>query len=807
MVGPQNPKAECMDECFEAGDLRIDVGQQSLSRAGEAIPLPNLSFKLLLALVRAAPNFLDNEELMRRVWPGLVVSPETVSKRVALLREALGDDPKQPRYIAGLRSRGYRMIASVSSYAPASAAVQPFLAAPIADSPPSERRIDEAPLVAPRAGRFGSAAAVFGVIALTALITLVLTHRRTAEETRGVVSQPSAALDERSRTVAVLPFDNISASPNDAYLALGVPEILINRLSGVPAILTIARSSSFAVAAQKLDPAATGQRLHAGYLIEGSVQRDGQQLRIAVELVEAGSGKLVWADKFDRKLSEILRVEDEIGDRVTSSLLRQLGATDASNVSKERSANVEAYLAFLRGRSLLGRFAVADTDAAIPYLERAVELDSHFASAYALLYDAKMQAAAGRYQDLEPLRSRYRSLIEQALSIDPNSGTAYFARAIWGAPGDRAREADFARGARLDPSNGRGLTAYAEYLEFELDRPEDATPVLRQALKIDPMSPRAHFFEAIRSLDMLGFATLDQKMREVLELDPNFVPALQRYGKYQWELHAKLAAAIQIEEHAIALDPDNPWLRHTAMAIYLDLGEIEAARDVASGTPQSAAAGQLLLSMYRGDWRTAGVAAARGQPGWRYGIVENWGAPEALRDYALKTRAFDPTIDFLSETYGLTDDPHQTLNLNNFREAVYVSQLLAAQGHGTQADALRHTAEAWNDANEAKYGSLYARRLRAGTLLMGGRRDAALTELRESFRAGDYLQWWYTLRYDALWEPLRSDPRFAAIEAEVSRFVAEERAAMQTLRGQGLIPYRPTRPSAKSGAAISPRPD
>jgi len=802
MVGPQNPKAECTDECFEAGDLRIDVGQQSLSRAGEAIALPNLSFKLLLALVRAAPNFLDNEELMRRVWPGLVVSPETVSKRVALLREALGDDPKQPRYIAGLRSRGYRMIACVSNHAPTS--VRPFLIAPIADSSPAERRIDEAPLAVPRRARFGIAAAVFGVIALTVLITLVLTHRRVAEQTHGVVLQPSAPLDERSRTVAVLPFDNISASPSDAYLALGVPEILINRLSGVPAVLTIARSSSFAVAAQKLDPAATGQRLNAGYLIEGSVQRDGEQLRVAVELVEAASGRLVWADKFDRQLSEILRVEDEIGDRVTSSLLRQLGAAGAASVSKERSANVEAYLAFLRGRSLLGRFAVADTDAAIPYLERAVELDPQFASAYALLYDAKMQAAAGRYQELEPLRSRYRNLIEQALNIDPNSGTAYFARGIWGDPGDRAREADFARGARLDPSNGRGLTAYAEYLEHELGRPEDATPVLRQALKIDPMSPRAHFFDAVRSLNTSGVATLDQKMREVLELDPNFVPALQRYGKYQWILHANLAAAIQIEEHAIVLDPDNPWLRHTAMAIYLDLGEIDAARDVASGTPQSAAAGQLLLSMYAGDWRNAGIAAARGQPGWKYGINENWGAPEALRDYALKTRTFDAAIAFLKETYELTDDPHQNLSVDNFRAAVFVSQLLAAQGHGARADALRHAAAAWNDANEAKYGSLYARRLRACTLLLDGRRDAALTELRESFRAGDYLQWWYSLRHDTLWAPLRGDPRFAEIEAEVSRFVGQQRAAMQTLRSQGLIPYRPTRPPGKAGAAVPP---
>ena len=99
---------------FIVGDLRVDIGQQRVTRAGSDIALPNLSFRLLMALIRAAPNVLSNESLMTQVWPGLVVSPETVNKRVNLLREALGDDPREPRYIAGVRSRGYRLIAAVS---------------------------------------------------------------------------------------------------------------------------------------------------------------------------------------------------------------------------------------------------------------------------------------------------------------------------------------------------------------------------------------------------------------------------------------------------------------------------------------------------------------------------------------------------------------------------------------------------------------------------------------------------------------------------------------------------------------------
>src|SRR5215467_5799253 len=106
---------EPASEVFIAGDLYVDVGQQCVSRAGIKIPLPHLSFQLLLALIRAAPNILSNDQLTARVWPGLFVSPETVTKRVNLLREAPGDNAQEPRYIAGVRSRGNRLVASVSS--------------------------------------------------------------------------------------------------------------------------------------------------------------------------------------------------------------------------------------------------------------------------------------------------------------------------------------------------------------------------------------------------------------------------------------------------------------------------------------------------------------------------------------------------------------------------------------------------------------------------------------------------------------------------------------------------------------------
>jgi TolB-like protein/DNA-binding winged helix-turn-helix (wHTH) protein len=775
----QTGSADGRNEIFEVGDLLIDVGQQRVSRAGQEIPLPNLSFKLLLALIRAAPNFLSNELLMERVWSGIIVSPETVSKRAALLREALGDEPREPRYIAGLRSRGYRIIAPVSTGARLEA--PPLQPSPQVPLPADGLAPDSKASRLTKRLWLKVATAVAAVLFIGAAV-LIAVQRHASRVDR----------DATQRTVAVLPFDNVSPNAGDAYLAMGIPEMLLNRMSGVHGLAVIARGSSFAIGTKALEPRDIGKRLGSGYLIEGSVQREADRLRIAVELIETATNKLIWSERFDRGMGDILHLEDEIGDQLTDVLLARLGGLTATPIVKERSKNTEAYLAFLRGRTLLGRFTITGSDAAVAEFQRAIELDPQFASAYASLYDARMQAAARRYQDLAPLRTQYRPLIDRALQIDPNSGAAYFARAMWedSAP-NKLRDSDFAKGAELDPSNGRGLTAYAEYLDND-DRPAEASRVLQRALRIDPISPRAHYWDAIRSLEVYGGEVVQQKMLEVLELDPNFVPALQRYGKYRWQHRGALAEAAQIEEHAIALDPANSWTRHTAMAIYLDLGDIDAARDVAAGTSESAAAAPLLVSLWSGDWRAAGIAAAEGRPGWQFNLFENWGAAQALRDFAINTGQIAPAIEFLRSEFHLSTEPPFGLELDNFQQAVFLSQLLAAQGDTRHAVELRQGAEKWNDSNEAKYGALYARRLRATTLLLDGKQDTALVELSESFAAGDYVLWWYTMKFDPVWQPLHNDPRFQAIATRVDTYIAVQRAMLELHRRQGVIPFRGT---------------
>jgi hypothetical protein len=302
------------------------------------------------------------------------------------------------------------------------------------------------------------------------------------------------------------------------------------------------------------------------------------------------------------------------------------------------------------------------------------------------------------------------------------------------------------------------------------------------------MSASARYTDAVFTLEESGVKASEQKTLEVLELDPNFIPALQRYGLFRWMFDGQLVEAVQFIEHGLALDPNNSWLRQYAVAVYLDLGDVTAARDVAAGMPTNVRTAGLLL-MHAGDWRRAGLAAYD-EAGWTSDVdyCQNWLAGEAIRDYALQTGELGRAIAFLKLKYFM-GAPEENLEPCDFRPAVYLSELMSAAGQRRQALALRRAASSWLDANATKLFT-GAGRLRALILLLDGNQDAALTELRESFHAGSYATWWYTLKRDPLWLPLHSDPRFQAIAADVRRYVDAQHSQLEALRRQGVVPVR-----------------
>jgi predicted Zn-dependent protease len=382
------------------------------------------------------------------------------------------------------------------------------------------------------------------------------------------------------------------------------------------------------------------------------------------------------------------------------------------------------------------------------------------------------------------------------------------------------REAAYRKAMTLDPGNTRGLVAFSEFLDItdtgaeaarivgsgfdpssrsarngtaaprSTDRGAEAARVLDQALRIDPLSPRAHFRRAMRDFRS-GAADVEAPILAILELDPEYYPALQRVAKYRALFHGHPAEAVALMERAIRADPGNPWGPQSAAAFYLDAADPAAAEAVARTTPVSAATARPLLALHAGDWRAAGEAAM-GPLAFEFGFNESWGVGEALRDYALRTGDYAAPTRLLSERFDLRPDDPTSVRFGNYRAAVLLAHLEQVQGRTARAEDLLHAVIRWLDSDH-RSPPVYKRRARAQALMLLGEQDRALVDLDASFRDDrDYTQWWYTLDRDPVWEPLRVDSRFRALAAEVRDYAARERAAVDELRRQGEIPERGT---------------
>ena len=520
---------------------------------------------------------------------------------------------------------------------------------------------------------------------------------------------------------------------------------------------------------------------------------------MTARLVDADTGTQVWAETFDRGGGEILTIQDDIARSVVDVLRPRIGSIAAIAPPLSRTDNVDAYLAFLRGRALLARWTIGGSDAAEHEFSTAIALDPHFAAAYASLYDARMLAeqrrsggaspGAGRPtlkpNTLDAAREKNSDLIERALAIDPESGAAHFARAIWSDEDFAARDRDFAAGLAHDPSNGRGITSYAEFLDHA-GRADEAEQMLARAIAIDPLSPRAYYWRVMRTFAS-DASKIERGMLGVLEIDPDYQPALQRTAKYRW-LHGEIAQAIRTIEHALSLDPTSTWLAHTAVAMYLDIGDTTAARAIVAASDRPETAGQLLLDVREGDVAAAGRAAFE-DSAFANGILETWGVFESVRDAALDSHAYDDAIAYIERRTNL--GRNEGVIVENFHAVPPLAHVLLAAGRTEDARQLLRACIQWiDDYHVPKLGNVYALRVKASSLLLLGETDLALQTLDASFRADDYAQWWYTLERDPLWLPLHGDVRFEAIAGRVRAHIAEQRSTLAQFRSQSLVPDR-----------------
>ncbi|HET9447318.1 MAG TPA: winged helix-turn-helix domain-containing protein [Steroidobacteraceae bacterium] len=758
----QAQRADDAVAIYQAGDLTIDTGRQRVLRGEQEIPLPKLSFDLLLALVRAAPNVVTLDALMAEVWPNLVVSPETVSQRVKLLREALGDDSRHPRYIASLRSRGYRFMPAVAQAAAAA-------------SLPSASASPRIGLIA-----FISALVILGAVGAA----LIYTYTMRPQATHSAATPPAISLP--SHTLAVLPFQNLATEKekDSELLAFGLAEGLLHRLASMRDLTLIARTSSFsAAAAPGADAPTIGRNLNARYLVEGSVQRSGTRLRVTAQLIDAENGAHVWSLRFDRTVDDIFAVEDEI----TQNVAQALQVTLAETRHPYARFGPDAYLTFLQGRALVASRKAADAQEAIERFEHVIALAPDFAAAYVDLANAYVNLAHLQVLYLsDPNRQaveRARPLVAKALQLDATLGEAYVLRGfIQSFDGDAVgAESDYRRGLELAPNYGFGYERFSEFLLVELLRFDEALAVIDRARVVDPLRPKNHYGKGRMLADVGFFKEAESLYLRALEVAPDYHPALLRLGELRAE-HGQFAEAVRLGERAAAIEPA-PWASFVLAGFYLDIGDPDAARAVLADQPE--------------DLQWATVCMFEGKSDRVAAIVEPFVALEGV----------DPVEDefFAFALRDAAQGPGRSAQARAVLEARWerararppsaefwgtrlaYAQLQLARGNRNEAQQLARAMLQIN-SRYVVHGIQYAKPY-AYVLL--GDNDAAIRALEQNTERGHIRRWWYTFERAA---PLRSalgaDPRFESLGARASQHAASERALLQQMRERGEAPAR-----------------
>lgn len=390
------PQARSVAETLEryaVGDLIVDAGTQRVTRDGEEIPLPRLSLAMLLALARHAPDVVSLERLHEEVWDDVAVGDETVMQRIRLLRAALGDASDAPRYVASVRGRGYRLVASV----------RPLTAT-------SARRLASAG-EAPR--RWLTA---IGAVALLAAGGWQLSHPPANEN-----PDPPARSFWR---LAVLPLENMSPGVETDALADGMTEELVVALSRLEQLRVVSHTSAAAHQAAGRRLRAIGRELAVDAIVEGSVRRSGEAVRVAVKLVDARSEEHLWAGELEGGLDDVFTLQVEAARQVAGALRVALTPRGYAWWRKPPTLDFAAHMALLAGRRLYWRYERDANEAAVEHFSRALARDPAFALARAWLANALAQRTISYGF---PAREADRALAEarQALELVPELPEAH----------------------------------------------------------------------------------------------------------------------------------------------------------------------------------------------------------------------------------------------------------------------------------------------------------------------------------------------------------------------------------------------
>ena len=497
---------------YEFGPFRLNLTERILYRGSDMVSLTPKVFDTLLLLVENNGHILEKNELMEHLWPDSFVEESSLTQNISLLRRALAEGDGEHNYIETIPKRGYRFNAVVNELDELtnSHAVKTVDPPPTTEPANPPNSLDAQ--VSRNTRRNIYPIAIAGAVGLAVLISAVYWFRFRTKNERFV-----------PRSVAVLPFKTIGTNSENDLLGLGMADTLIIKLSRLDQLSVLPTSSIFRYTERDKDPVAIGRDLGVESVLDGTVQRDGEWVRVTAQLIRLSDGKTVWSGKFDERYSSIFTLQDSVSEQLAVSLRPQITQGDKNALAVHSTDNTQAYEPYITGLYFWNRRTRENLPKAIAHLEQAVAIDPNFAEARAILADCyylSMQDEYGRSDPDEALK-RAEISVTKALELNDSLASAHTVKAGLKMAERNFDEAgqEFRRALELNPNYAVAHLRYAYFLFGNL-RLDQALSHMRQAQQLDPASSVTNGALAGMLYHARDFDTSIAYSKRALELEP-----------------------------------------------------------------------------------------------------------------------------------------------------------------------------------------------------------------------------------------------------------------------------------------------
>jgi len=599
---------------------------------------------------------------------------------------------------------------------------------------------------------------------------------------------------DTDKSIAVLPFVNMSADESSVYFSDGLADTLLHMLAQVSELRVAARTSSFQFRDQTMDIARIGEQLNVGAILEGSVQKAGDKVRVTAQLIDVNTGYHLWSGNFDRKLDDIFRIQDEIANEVVTALKVSLLDQSSEPLVFEQTEDVGAYTEYLLAVDALASQNTDSLTSAVGHLQEAIRLDPNYAQAYATL--GRTYLALDEYGMVvsDQAIPKAREAANRALDLSPRSVTAIAVLAEAERRDRNLEEAGqlFSRALSESPNDILSLRYYASYLAQER-RIAEAEVIWRQIISLDPLYETSYIAFANLLLLQQRYAESSAVLAELDNINPDNPSAVSMAGAIE-QVKGNLAAAMVLKKRAATLDPGDPELPFSVGRLYLALEmPTEASRwfdrafEIDPEHPYSRAT-PLVLDYYlqRNPEDSFRLAIELLNDG-----IDNRGPARTIAmliviEHATKTGQIELALDTLDNLYpNLFDDPPEGLD-KSISGTFMVGWALIQSGETDRGTHLLQTVRKFDkDFTEAFN---LVRIMSLWTELLLDNKDGAAEMLADFGRTKHFDPIYPALiRHGSLLVPLRDKPAFKALLNEYQENAKEQRQILQAMTDEAQL--------------------